>query len=137
MTNKLSYILGRTCLKVVLEKSAFSTLLIFYFISCEVGRRTQPSSIHLNSQPYHSDTRWFRLILYDPYFKKRIIDLCDQTTSNKLTNLSSEEKRYEVFKCFRSVTCHRSWVEGRPASGAEICLFHGRVLEKTRLHKAI
>ena len=36
------------------------------FISCEVGRRTQPSSIHLNSQPYHSDTRWRRLILYDP-----------------------------------------------------------------------
>ena len=66
MTNKLSYIPGRTCLKVVLEKSAFSTLLIFYFISCEVGRRTLPSSIHLNSQPYHSDTRWFRLILYDP-----------------------------------------------------------------------
>ena len=35
-----------------------------------MGRRTQPSSIHLNSQPYHSDTRWFRLILYDPYFYK-------------------------------------------------------------------
>ena len=68
MTNKLSYIPGRTCMKVVLEKSAFSTLLIFYFISCEVGRRTQPSSIHLNSQPYHSDTRWFRLILSDLYF---------------------------------------------------------------------
>ena len=70
MTNKLSYIpgriRGRTCLKVVLEKSAFSTLLIFYFISCEVGRLTEPSSIHLNSQPYHSDTRWFRIILYDP-----------------------------------------------------------------------
>ena len=58
----------RTCIKIVLEKSAFSTLLIFYFISCEVGRRTQPSSIHLNSQPYHCDTRWFRLILYDLYF---------------------------------------------------------------------
>ena len=59
MTNKLSYIPGRTCIKVVLEKSAFSTLLTFYFISFEVGRRTQPSSIHLNSQPYHNDTRWF------------------------------------------------------------------------------
>ena len=35
-----------------------------------MGRRTQPSSIHLNSQPYHSDTRCFRLILYDPYFWK-------------------------------------------------------------------
>ena len=33
----------------VLEKSTFSTFLIFYFISCEEGRRTQPSSIHLNS----------------------------------------------------------------------------------------
>ena len=32
------------------------------FISCEVDRRAQPSSIHLDSQPYHSDTRWFRLI---------------------------------------------------------------------------
>ena len=41
----------RTCIKYVLEKSAFSTLLIFYFISCEVGRRTQPSSIRLHSQP--------------------------------------------------------------------------------------
>ena len=39
-----------TCIKYVPEKAAFSTLLIFYFISCEVGRRTQPSSIHLNSQ---------------------------------------------------------------------------------------
>ena len=42
----------------------------------------------------------------------------------------------EVFKCFRSATCHRSWLEGWLASGAEICLFHGRVVEKTRLHKA-
>ena len=59
----------RTCIKFVLEKFVFATLLIFYFISCEVDRRTQPSSIHLNSQPYHhSDTRWFRLILYDLYF---------------------------------------------------------------------
>ena len=56
MTNKLY----RTCIKVVLEKSAFLTPLIFYFISCEVGRRTQPCSVHLNSHPYHSDTRWFR-----------------------------------------------------------------------------
>ena len=52
----------------VLEKSAFSTFLIFYFISCEEGRRTQPSSIHLNSQSYYSDTRWFSL--YDLYFLK-------------------------------------------------------------------
>ena len=66
MTNKLSYIPGGTCIKVVLEKSAFSTLLILYLTCCEVGRRTQPSSIHLDSQPYHSDTRWFRLILYNP-----------------------------------------------------------------------
>ena len=55
-------------LTFVLEKSVFETLLIFYFISREVDRRTQPSSIYLNSQPYHSDTRWFRLILYDLYF---------------------------------------------------------------------
>ena len=65
----------RTCIKFVLEKSVFATLLIFYFISCELDRRTQPCSIHLNSQPYHSDTRWHRLILYDPYFFKKIIDL--------------------------------------------------------------
>ena len=65
----------RTCIKYVLDKSAFSTLLIFYFISCEVGRRTQPSSIYLNSQPYHSYTRWFRLKIF--------IDLCDQMTGNK------------------------------------------------------
>ena len=63
MTNKLLKLWA--CIKYVLEKSAFSALLIFYFISCEVARRTQPSSIHLNSQPYHSDTRWFRFILYD------------------------------------------------------------------------
>ena len=37
----------RTCIEYVLEKPAFSSLLIFYFISGEVGRRTQPSSIHL------------------------------------------------------------------------------------------
>ena len=55
-------------IKFVLEKSVFATFLIFYFISREVDRRTQPSSIYLNSQPYHSDTRWFRLILYDLYF---------------------------------------------------------------------
>ena len=42
----------RTFIKYVLEKSAFSTLLIFYFISCEVGRRTQPSSIHLKVARY-------------------------------------------------------------------------------------
>ena len=35
-----------------------------------MGRRKQPSSIHLNPQPYHSDTRWFTVILYDPYFRK-------------------------------------------------------------------
>ena len=57
------------CIKYVLEKSAFSTLLIFYFISCEVGLCTQPSSIHLNTQPYH-DSLCFRLILYDLYFLK-------------------------------------------------------------------
>ena len=55
-------------MQYVLEKSALSTLLIFYFMSCEVSRRTQPSSIRLNSQPYYSDTRWFRLILYDAFF---------------------------------------------------------------------
>ena len=55
-------------LKFVLEKSVFETLLIFYFISREVDRRTQPSSIYLNSQPFYSDTRWFRLILYDLCF---------------------------------------------------------------------
>ena len=47
-----------------------------------MGRPKQPSSIQRNSQPYQSDTRWFRLIQCDPYFKK-IIDLCDQTTGNK------------------------------------------------------
>ena len=52
----------------VLDKSAFSTLPIFYFISGEVVSRRQPSSIYLNSQPYHSDTRWFRLMPYDLYF---------------------------------------------------------------------
>ena len=37
-------------------------------ISREVDRRIQPRPIYLNSQLYHSDTRWFRLILYDLYF---------------------------------------------------------------------
>ena len=40
--------------------------ILFYFLRS--GRRTLPSSLYLNSQPYHSDTRWFRLILYDLYF---------------------------------------------------------------------
>ena len=134
-----------------------------------MGCRTQPSSIHLNSQPYHSDTRWLRLILYDPYFflknhwpqaikwlatKKDLgpfkIDraLVDSNRSvnlpfniRKIPYLSRTYPRkgkdtQEVFKCFRSATCHRSWLEGWLASGAEICLFHGRVVEKTRLHKA-
>ena len=39
----------RTCIKFVLEKSAFSTLLIFSFISCEVGRCTQPGAWHLTN----------------------------------------------------------------------------------------
>ena len=73
MTNKLSY-MHKGC---TFGKSAFSTLLTFYFISCEVGRRTEPSSIHLNSRPYHSDTRCMTRIL------KKFIDLCEQTTGNK------------------------------------------------------
>ena len=78
MTNKLSYMH-----KVSTGKVCFLDSSIFYFISCEVGRRTQPSSIHLNSKSYHSDTRWFRRILYDLYLKKKFIDLCDHTTGNK------------------------------------------------------
>ena len=35
------------------------------------------------SHNYHSDTRWFRLILYDPYFKKNSLTSGDQTTGNK------------------------------------------------------
>ena len=65
MTNKLSYV-HKDCT----GKVRFLDSSDIYFISCEVGRRTQPSSIHLNSRPYHSNTRWFRLILYDPYFWK-------------------------------------------------------------------
>ena len=83
MTNKLSYIPGRTCIKVVLEKSAFSTLLTFYFISCEVRRRTQPSSIHLNSQPYHNDTRWFGS------FENEALENEDRST--KHPNLENED----------------------------------------------
>ena len=64
-----------------------------------MGRRTQPSSIHLNSQPYHSDTRWFRprglyLSCMTCIFKK-FIDLCDQTTGNK--------KNLGLFKIDRAV----------------------------------
>ena len=98
---------------------------------------------------------------------KKFIDLCDQTTGNKLKKdlgpfkigravvvsnrsvnlpfdirkilcyILGREKISEVFKCFRSATCHRSWLEGLLASGAEICLFLGRVVEKTRIHRAI
>ena len=67
MTNKQSYVhkgcTGKVCF---LDSSD----ILFHFISCKVGRRTQPSFIHLNSQPYHSNTRWFTLILYDPCLKK-------------------------------------------------------------------
>ena len=54
--------------KVCTGKARFldSSDILFHFLRS--GRRTQPSSIHLNSQPYHSDTRWFRLSLYDLYF---------------------------------------------------------------------
>ena len=88
MTNKLSY------MHKVHRKSSFSRLLlIFYFISCEVDRHTQPSSIHLNSQPYHhSDTRWFRLILYDLYFSKIHWPLRDLTeTGNRAWKVSSNQ----------------------------------------------
>ena len=131
-----------------------------------MGCRTQSSSIHLNSQPYHSGTRWLRLILYDPYFslknrwpqaikwlatKKDLgpfkIDRA-LVDSNRSVNLPFNIRKIpctyprkgkdtqEVFKCFRSATCHRSWLKGWLASGADICLFHGRVVDKTRLHKA-
>ena len=162
MTNKQSYVhkgcTGKVCF---LDSSD----ILFHFISCKVGRRTQPSFIHLNSQPYHSNTRWFTLILYDPCFKKNSStsaikwlatkkDLgpfkIDRAVvdSNRSVNLLFNIRKIlftyprkgkdtqEVFKCFRSATCHRSWLEGWLASGAEICLFHGRVVEKTRLHKA-
>ena len=139
MTNKLSYMhkgcTGKVCF---LDSSD----ILFHF--SQSGRRTQPSSIHLNSQPYNSDTRWFRLILYDPYFTKnsftpaikrlatkatkkdlgpfklgRALAVVDSNRSvNLLFNirkilfyLSFEQKRYEVFKCFRSATCHRSCLE--------------------------
>ena len=89
-------------------------------------------------------------------FKKFIV-LCDQTTGNKKhlglfkidravvdsnrsvnpLYLSSEEKRY---KSSSNVSDRRLVIvpgrEGWLASGAEICLFHGRVIEKTRLHEA-
>ena len=59
----------KVCTGKVRFRPSFATLLKFYFISREVDRRTQPSSIYYTSQPYyHSDTRWFRLILYDLYF---------------------------------------------------------------------
>ena len=67
MINKQSYVhkgcTGKVCF---LDSSD----ILFHFISCKVGCRTQPSFIHLNSQPYHSNTRWFTLILYDPCLKK-------------------------------------------------------------------
>ena len=85
----------RTCLKFVLEKSVFSTLLIFYFISCEVDRRTQPSSIHLNSQPYHSVTRWFRLFPPHPFFKGKPWGRGWQA-SKKFYNKCSENSRSQI-----------------------------------------
>ena len=66
MTNKLLS-MHKVCTGKVRFRDSFD--ILFYFISCEVDRRTQPISIRLSSQPYHhSDTRWFRLILYDLYF---------------------------------------------------------------------
>ena len=53
--------------KVCTGKVRFRDWSDIYFISREVDRRTQPSSIYLNYQQYHIDTRWFRLILYDLY----------------------------------------------------------------------
>ena len=50
--------------KVCTGKVRFRESSFFYFISRQVDRRTQPSSIYLNSQPYHSDTRWFRLTFF-------------------------------------------------------------------------
>ena len=59
MTNKLQY-MHKGCTGKVRFLDSWNIL----FISCEVDRRTQPSSIQLDSQPYHSDTRWFRPVSY-------------------------------------------------------------------------
>ena len=147
-----------------MDKSAFSTLLIFCFISCEVGRRTQPSSIHVNSQPYHSDTRWFTVILYDPYFRKNSLTSAIKRLATKkdlglfkigravvdsnrsvsllfnirkiLCTYPRKRKDIRSLQMFQIGELSSLLAGGWLASGAEICLFHGRVVEKTRLHKA-
>ena len=60
----------RPCIKFVLEKFVFSTLLIFYFISCEVDRRTQPSS-HIIMIRVGLDLSCMTRIF------KKFIDLCE------------------------------------------------------------
>ena len=63
------------------------------------------------------------------------------------SSISTKRAASNVCKPLFTTTCYRSWlgqvgenpgneVGGWLASGAEICLFHGRVVEKTRLHKA-
>ena len=133
----------RACIKYVLEKSAFSTLLISYFISCEVGRHTQPCSIHLNSQPYHSNARWFRRYPAWPVFFKKI-HWPLRSNDRQQRKTSVHLKLTELY--FKSISQSSLWCKENTlylpslvswlGTGAEICLFHGRVVEKTRLREA-
>ena len=146
MIDKLSYMN-----KVWTRKVRFldSSDILFHFLRS--GPPCTVYSIHLKSQPYHSDTRWFRLILYDLYFLKKSLTSVGPFKTNRTivdpnrsvnlpfdimkifcTLILGKEKISKVFKCFRSANCHSSWLEGWLASRAEICLFRGRVVEKTR-----
>ena len=74
MTNKLSYM--HKSIKFVLEKFVFATLLIFYFISCEVDRRTQPRSTLTLSHIIIAIRVVLDLSCMTCIFKK-FIDLCE------------------------------------------------------------
>ena len=62
-----------------------------------MDRRTQPISIYLNFQLYNSDTLWFRLILYELYFKNK--------------SLTSEIKRLATRKDLGSFKIQRAVVD--------------------------
>ena len=146
MIDKLSY-MNKVCTRKV--RFLDSSDILFHFLRS--GPPCTAYSIHLKSQPYHSDTRWFRLILYDLYFLKKSLTSVGPFKTNRTivdpnrsvnlpfdimkifcTLILGREKISEAFKCFRSANCHSSWLEGLLASRVEICLFRGRVVEKTR-----
>ena len=154
---------NRTCIKVVLEKSAFSTLLTFYFISflakwvavhslvlfiltpshiiaTRVGLHLSCMTHVLKKNSLTSAIKWLATKKDLGPFKidRAVVDSIRSV--NLLFNIRKirctyPRKRKDI-QMFPIGDLSSFLAGGWLASGADICLFHGRVVEKTRLHRA-